>query len=347
MVPLALPPEPIAAPLVVEATLAVSPLQAAVVDPGVSLPLLSEALPAGSLTAERSFQAPVPLMHGLTAAAEPPKDRTVDRSAEFLQLFDRARAKTLEVPAAALEHEFLLVPGFMWDFTPRMFGPNIAELRSMGIRTRLVRVHSLGEVKRNARIVAAAIERSPKKVVLITHSKGGLDAMQALADRPDLVEKVAAFVAIQTPFDGVAFAAPLRYWPTLRVMIQAAARLIRFKWRDLSTLFDDAIGDLLRRSEAAENPPAVPRLVSIVSELGRDAHRAFLPLRLTRAVAKWASGKDSDGFVRPEESVLLNSEVIRLPGMSHSDPVLNLGPLGRPIYDARALTRAVVAYLFP
>jgi pimeloyl-ACP methyl ester carboxylesterase len=271
----------------------------------------------------------------------------VDRSPEFLHLYDGARARQLGVPAAAADHEFLLVPGFMWDFTPRMFGPNISELRSMGIRSRIVRVHSLGEVKRNARIVAEAIERSPKKVVLITHSKGGLDAMQALADRPDLVSKVAAFVAIQTPYDGVAFAAPLRYWPTLRVMIQAAARLIRHQWRGLSMLFDDAIGDLLRRSADAAKPPDVPRLVSIVSELGRDAPRAFLPLRLTRAVAKWATGKDSDGFVRPEESVLPNSEVIRLPGMSHSDPVLNLGPLGRPIYDARALTRALVAYLFP
>ena len=67
---------------------------------------------------------------------------------------------------------------------------------------------------------------APKKVVLVAHSKGGLDVMRALADRPDLVSKVTAFVAIQTPFDGVAFAAPLRYWPKLRFTIQAAASIM-------------------------------------------------------------------------------------------------------------------------
>ena len=296
-----------------------------------------------------------PAFEGLAAAglpqaegAGPGRSRTVDRTDDFRRLYDGARAGSLAEPAAAKEYEFLLVPGFMWDFTPRMFGPNIDELRSMGIRTRFVRVHSMGEVQRNARIVARAIERSTaKKVVLVTHSKGGLDAMQALADRPDLVSKVAAFVAIQTPFDGVALAAPLRYWPRLRVAIQAAARLIRHQWRGLSTLFDDAIGDMLRRADSADHPPQVPRLVSIVSELGRDAPKAFLPLRLVRAVSKWATGKDSDGFIRPEEAVLPGSEVIRLPGMSHADPVLRLSPLGRPVYDARALTRAVVSFLFP
>jgi hypothetical protein len=129
--------------------------------------------------------------------------------------------------------------------------------------------------------------------------------------------------------------------------IQAAARLVRHRWKSLALLFDDAIADLLRRADPNAAPPKVPRLVSIVSALGREAPRAFLPLRVSRAVTRWATGKDTDGFIDPNDAVLPGSEVIRLTGMSHADPVVNLGPLGRPVYDARALTRALVQHLFP
>jgi hypothetical protein len=194
-----------AAPVLVDGPLDVPPVSSLQTLPSAGLPSASEAPPFSlepSQAPLRPLSEALPLepvesprpaaLAGLSAAGSAPVSPGADRTLDFIKLYDGARRGRSSFSPAAADHRFLLVPGFMWDFCPGMFGPNIDELRSMGIDTKLVKVHSMGATARNAAIVAEAIERSPKPVVLVAHSKGGLDAMQALADRPDLASKVAA-----------------------------------------------------------------------------------------------------------------------------------------------------------
>jgi triacylglycerol lipase len=61
----------------------------------------------------------------------------------------------------------------------------------------------------NAPSIIAAIESSPRKVLIYAHSKGGLDTLEALRQRPDLINKVEGIVTVQSPFWGTAIASIL------------------------------------------------------------------------------------------------------------------------------------------
>lgn len=54
----------------------------------------------------------------------------------------------------------------------------------------------------NAASIISEIENSSKPVLIYSHSKGGLDTLEALRQRPDLISKVHGWVSVQSPFWG-------------------------------------------------------------------------------------------------------------------------------------------------
>ncbi len=54
----------------------------------------------------------------------------------------------------------------------------------------------------NAQAIIAAIAASSKKVVIYSHSKGGLETLEAIRQRPDLLGKIHSWASIQSPFWG-------------------------------------------------------------------------------------------------------------------------------------------------
>lgn len=57
-------------------------------------------------------------------------------------------------------------------------------------------------VEVNALTIISEIEKSQKTVLIYSHSKGGLDTLEALRLRPELVSKVHGWVSVQSPFWG-------------------------------------------------------------------------------------------------------------------------------------------------
>ena len=274
----------------------------------------------------------------------------VEKTRAFLKAYRRAQ----EPPSAeAKSYRYLFIPGFMWDLIPGVHKPNMRAFAAMGLDAELVPVDSIGTMAKNAEIVAAAIARSERPVVLIAHSKGGLDAMAALARFPQLKDKVAGLVAIQTPYFGSAAADLLNGLPKVSLALQAGARLLRYRWGRLRSLFDDAIAEL---AEGKSRPPVpeLGKMVSVVSSAESLSH-GLHPLRLSRWAIKYFKGKESDGMVSPEDAVLPGSDAIRFKGLHHGDMIMD-PPLGkgrtlgtrtqRP-FSAERFTRALVHYLFP
>ena len=65
----------------------------------------------------------------------------------------------------------------------------------------------------NAARIAAAIEASPRPVLIVAHSKGGLEALAALLT-PGIAPRCHGFLALQSPFRGSPVAdAALRHGP--------------------------------------------------------------------------------------------------------------------------------------
>lgn len=54
----------------------------------------------------------------------------------------------------------------------------------------------------NAKAIITAIQNSLVPVVIYSHSKGGLDTLEALRQRPDLLPKIHGWVSVQSPFWG-------------------------------------------------------------------------------------------------------------------------------------------------
>ncbi len=124
-------------------------------------------------------------------------------------------------------YRILFVPGFMTNpsidpallykpgadrlkpgkgLLPTYFEEQIVWLRSLGLDAGIVDIESEAGIKHNASLIEAAISLSPKPVLIISHSKGGLDTLEALIQRPDLRGKVRGMVSIQSPYYGTPIA---------------------------------------------------------------------------------------------------------------------------------------------
>ncbi|KAL0739737.1 hypothetical protein Bca4012_081250 [Brassica carinata] len=102
---------------------------------------------------------------------------------------------------------YLLIPGLFSNHGPLYFVDTKTKFSKMGLACHIAKIHSESSVEKNAREIKEYIEElcwgSNKKVLLLGHSKGGIDAAAALSLYwPDLKDKVAGLVLAQSPYGG-------------------------------------------------------------------------------------------------------------------------------------------------
>lgn len=97
-------------------------------------------------------------------------------------------------------YKFLLIPGL--GHNNPYFDEVLASLQTVDPQAEVVDVAPFGSIAENAATVAAAIKRRGDKVILIGHSKGGLDLLQALQSDPSLSKRVEMIALLQTPYWG-------------------------------------------------------------------------------------------------------------------------------------------------
>jgi hypothetical protein len=86
-------------------------------------------------------------------------------------------------------------------------------LRGIGADAAPVPLPTAAPIAGNAARIAAAIEASPRPVLIVAHSKGGLEALSALLT-PGIAPRCHGFLALQSPFRGSPVAdAALGYGP--------------------------------------------------------------------------------------------------------------------------------------
>ena len=262
------------------------------------------------------------------------------------------------MPRNAAKYRYLLVPGISWDALHDYFGPNVRRLRERGLDARLVETDPLGTTAENAEAVRREIAASDKPVVLIGHSKGGLDALKALALHPELQSKVAKLIAIQSPYRGSAIADLLLSQRSLYAATLAYTRMINPR-RLLSLLpffRSGSVAELTPAGRREANAAAPPlrrglKVYSVASRIDDDTAVNFLLLAASTALKK-LSGRPNDGLVAPEDAVLPGSRYALLEHVGHFDTVSDLAswkykPLGARGHDpqfAADLTEAIVRW---
>jgi len=121
-------------------------------------------------------------------------------------------------------YKVLLVPGFL--ARPQMIGgvyfANYEDwFKKQGVDCELVNIHTHDSMQTNGDAIAQAVFDSPKPVILIGHSKGGLDTLDALMSHPEIWPKVKGFIALQSPFKGT----PVADASVLKTTLDAVASL--------------------------------------------------------------------------------------------------------------------------
>ncbi len=111
-------------------------------------------------------------------------------------------------------------------------------LRRMGALPEVVRVPTADSVAGNAATLREALLAEERPALVLAHSKGGLEALEALLD-PNAAAHCAGLIALQSPFAGSAVAdAVMRRWVPRRLAL-GAVRLLGFGTgegvRDLTT----------------------------------------------------------------------------------------------------------------
>lgn len=102
---------------------------------------------------------------------------------------------------------YLLVGGLFTDHYPAYFEKNKSFLQeNLKLpRVQTVPIHTEGSIVRNAKIIRDSIVKTFKgsrSVVLIGHSKGGIDALSVLTLFPEMIPFLYGIITFQAPFGG-------------------------------------------------------------------------------------------------------------------------------------------------
>ncbi|WP_375761291.1 esterase/lipase family protein [Corallococcus exercitus] len=262
-----------------------------------------------------------------------------DSTAEFMKLNQAVRAGQNVMPPEAKDCVFLAVGGLLSEAAPKQlyFDKNLDALEAQGLQVGRVPVDTDMGVEHNAAIVRQAVleaSKNGKQVVLIGHSKGGLDSAAALSMYPELKEHVRALVTIQSPYGGSPMAQDLLDNPLVRYGVGGAVEALGGSIQAGEDLTYDSRKEFLKKHPM---PAGIPT-VSMASTTANPTS----PLFAMQEYMHQRYGVKSDGLVLPQDAFIPGSKSVTLSGLDHLDSTgTTLNPF-KP-YQPEDLTLSLVA----
>ncbi|AKJ00800.1 PGAP1-like protein [Archangium gephyra] len=268
------------------------------------------------------------------AETPPPTDIT----ARFREVHPRVREGEPVLPDEARRHLYLMVKGMLGDEVPGYLEDNQARLEKRGLETREVAVDTEGRLADNVKVVREALLDAihfGRTVVLVGHSKGGVEAMSTLALYPELRRHVRAVVTLQSPFGGSVIANDLVTTPSLR-------RLLDVTFPSLFQGDAGSVEDLsyARRMEFVRQHPYPVDIPTVSLATSRLSRRSLM--RPLCAYVHERYGWACDGLVNAVDAEVPGSRVVRLEDMDHAEAALT-GLPGFSNYYPGDLTETMVA----
>ena len=262
-----------------------------------------------------------------------------DATAEFQKLNGAVRTGQNVLPAEAKDCVFLAVGGLFTEAAPKQLymDKNLDALEAQGLQVGRVPVDSDMGVEHNAAIVRQAVleaSKNGKQVVLIGHSKGGLDSAAALSMYPELKEHVRALVTIQSPYGGSPMAQDLLDNPLVRYGVGGAVEALGGSIQAGEDLTYDSRKEFLAKHPMPEGIPTV----SMASTTANPTS----PLFAMQEYMHQRYGVKSDGLVLPQDAFIPGSKSVTLQGLDHMDATGHSLNLFKP-YQPEDLTLSLVA----
>ncbi|GMH00631.1 hypothetical protein Nepgr_002470 [Nepenthes gracilis] len=261
-----------------------------------------------------------------------------DGTERFMEILDSIRHGVHRLPKSAV---YLLVPGMFSNHGPLYFINTKTSFSKMGLTCHIAKIHSEASVEKNARELRDYIEEiywgSKKRVMLLGHSKGGIDAAAALSMYwSDLKDKVVGLVLAQSPYGGSPIASDILregqlgdYVNSRKLMEILICKVIKGDMQALEDLtYEKRKEFLMKHSLPRELPvvsfhteakisPAVLATLSHVAhaELGESAKLpVVMPLGAVMAACaqllQLRYGEKSDGLVTCRDAEVPGSVVV-------------------------------------
>jgi hypothetical protein len=138
-----------------------------------------------------------------------PDDRPCDEALLRVGGEDAPTGRPVAIGSAPGALRIVVVPGFFGEClrgTAAPFSDGLAHLETHGYRTEITWVSGRSSSGHNARQLRDAFMATPlgpgQRLLVVAHSKGVIDALEALAAYPELVPRVAAVVSIAGAVNG-------------------------------------------------------------------------------------------------------------------------------------------------
>lgn len=206
-------------------------------------------------------------------------------------------------------------------------------LKAVGVEYERLKIDTEDTIDVNATLVSGAIRASAKPVLLVAHSKGGLETLIALNDNPSLHSKVKGVLFMQSPFYGTPVADYLSDNPV---------------WDFLANFVLAVLGGsnkALHNLTSYERVPWMQKWDFIVQYVLKklsvlcfstwkddDPSKRDSMFEFSRNKMKVDGGIDNDGLVPWNSMILPNSRYVKFEGHDHGSTVTanKYIPLDRP-----------------
>ncbi len=249
------------------------------------------------------------------------------------------------------QHHVVIVPGFMTaastriGITPDYFGDLQRWLSAVGVRWTRAPIESAQTVAFNAMQVMDAVKVAAAPVLLVAHSKGGLDSLSAILRSVDVQKKLRGFIAIQSPFYGTPagdlLASYEKKYPAAFDWIFAAGfGGSPHVAKDMSQPVRSSIMQA-REQEIAQLAAVIPMLT--IATYKFDRWGIDSPMELSRDFLRDKYGFEMNDGLVPEGSVRVpGAPFVRLSGIDHMVSVQESSFLP---FDRRAFYRTMFMQL--
>lgn len=201
------------------------------------------------------------------------------------------------------------------------FDQSISWLRAKGVSVERVPLQTESSPEHNARIIARALKASDKPVLVLSHSKGGLDMLETLRVHPELRPKVRGWVAQQAPFRGSPVADEFREGFFLRRFSRWMLEKLGGSEHSMASLSTKERHAYMRRhaAEIRRIAKEVP-ILTFASFIPRQALHRDTVFRAARDRME-SRGIKNDGLVPVKSTFLAGVERVVVEGLDHLLPI--------------------------
>ena len=266
------------------------------------------------------------------ALNEPEHRFTKNKTRQYWDFYDSAIQTADMMPSELKDDVFVYVPGLFTQWYPGYMKDLISAMKALGFSTFFCDLNTAGSQTENAHFVADVIlnltrDEPDRKIVLLGHSKGALDAATAFVKRPEIIPKISAFIAFQTPWGGSAIANDiLSAHHRLAVSSAFIEKVLNGNAHSLVGVMHKE-----RKKWIKEHPFPLGAIPTISVATYETSFKSLLKAPIDYVHLRYK--ERSDGCVATKDAIIPGTILVEIPGLDHFGPAYHGFPACCRVYD--------------